>query len=328
MMMEGDDGFKVKVGVIGTGTMGENHVRVYASLSDHCKLEGIYDVNQDRAAEVAKKYEIKYYNDLDKLLQSVDAVSIAVPTEYHYEIGLKCIEHKVHMLMEKPITKTVVEARVLVEMAKKAGVKIQVGHIELYNPTIETLKNILAQEKIIAVDVHRLSPYDRRIKNVDVVHDLMIHDLYILNYLLSDEILLFYALGQIYDNTIKHAMVINEFKHGVIAQLTASFKTEEKIRTIRVITEKAFIHADLLNKTILISRSISFFINKMNSNYNQQNIIEKVMIPQKEPLSAELIDFISSIKNNSEPRITGSDGIRALTITTAISNHILSNRKK
>jgi predicted dehydrogenase len=316
----------VKVGVIGVGAMGENHTRVYSSLSDLCTLEGIYDVSKERGTEIAKKYDTTYYDDLDKLLESVEAVSIAVPTEYHYEMGLKCINHKVHMLMEKPIAQTIGEATALKDKAKEAGVTLQIGHIELYNPTVETLRSILANEKVIAVDVHRLSPFVERIKNVDVVHDLMIHDLYILNYLLSSEIDSFYALGKIYENTIKHAVVISQFKTGVLAQLTASFKTEEKIRTIRVITEKAFIQADLLNKTILISRSTNFYLNNTNSNYNQQNIIEKVMIPQREPLSAQLTDFIRSVKDSKEPFITGEDGIKALSMTTAISEHILNKK--
>ncbi|KGX89269.1 Gfo/Idh/MocA family protein [Pontibacillus marinus] len=317
----------MEVGVIGAGSMGENHIRVYSNLIDHCKLVGIYEVNEERAIEVSKRYGVKHFKSLDQLLQSVEAVSIAVPTEYHYEIGLKCIEHKVHMLIEKPIAKTVAEAEDLEEKAKIAGVKIQVGHVELYNPTVEILKKILVNEKIIAIDVHRLSPFNRRIESVDVVHDLMIHDLYILYHLLSDEIDTFDAIGRFYDNTIKHAIAIATFQKGTIAQLTASFKTEGKIRTIRVITEDAFIQADLLNKTILISRSTSFFVNSFSSNYNQQSIVEKVMIPQKEPLSVELEEFLNNIQNNKDPAITAKDGIKALSMTTAISEKIISKRK-
>ena len=312
----------INVGVIGTGAMGENHVRVYSSLSAHCHLVGIYDKNEERAMTIAHNYRTTYYQDLEELLQSVDAVTISVPTEYHYEIGLLCIKHKVHMLIEKPITSTIEQGELLVNQAKKAGIILQVGHIELYNPTIEVLKNIMINEKIIAVDIHRLSPLSDRLLNVNVVYDLMIHDLYILYDLLGDKIHKLYAFGKIYDDMIRHAMMIAQFEQGVISQLTASFKTEDKVRTIRITTEDAFIQADLINRTILISRATNYFLNPIGTNYKQQNLVEKVMIPPKEALTTQLIDFLKCTKTNTEPKVTGEDGLTFLTITEQISKQI------
>lgn len=307
--------------------MGENHVRVYSSLLEHCQLIGIYDKNVERALAIAKDYGTTYFRDVEDLLQIVDAVTISVPTEYHYEMGLLCIKHNVHMLMEKPITSTVEQARDLINRSKKAGLQLQIGHIELFNPTIEVLKNIVRNEKVIAIDVHRLSPFDNRLVQVNVVHDLMIHDLYILYELLDDKIENLYALGKIFDNKIRHAMMIAQFKKGVISQVTASFKTEDKIRTIRIMAEDAFIQADLLNKTILISRSTNFFLNPIHANYKQQNIIEKVTVPQKEPLNIELLEFLKCVKSNTQPKVTGEDGLAVLAITEQISKQIYKQDK-
>lgn len=313
----------LKVGVIGTGAMGENHVRVYSNLSNHCHLVGIYDSNEIQAKKIAKNYKTTSYQNLEDLLKRVDAVSIAVPTEFHYDIGLLCIKHHVHMLMEKPITSNRKDGQHLVNEARKEGIIIQVGHIELYNPTIEVLKNIIQNENIIAVDIHRLSPLSPRIINANVVQDLMIHDLYILYDLLGDQFTKLYALGKVYNGKIRHAIMIGQFEQGVVSQITASFVTEDKVRTIRITAENAFIQADLINRTILISRATNYYLNPVGTNYKQQNLIEKVMVPPKEALTTQLIDFINCVKTNTKPKVTGEDGLKFLTITEQISKQIL-----
>ncbi|WP_374187743.1 Gfo/Idh/MocA family protein (plasmid) [Priestia aryabhattai] len=308
----------MKVGIIGTGSMGENHVRTYTSLSGYCQLVGIYDSNKKRGLEVANKYQVKQFESITDLLQVVDVVSIAVPTEYHYEIGLACIQHKVHMLMEKPIASTIAEAKILIKKAEEAGVKIQIGHIELYNPIINVLKNILINEQVIAVDVHRMNPYNPRVLKIDVVQDLMIHDMYILNELLNDEVIDFYAMGKTIDDTTKHAIVVAKFSNGIIAQLTASFKCAEKTRMINIVTEKGLIKADLLDKKIEIIRLPECYM-KLGKNYKPQRIIEIIEFPYNEPLKLQLIDFINCVKNDTTPLVTGKDGLKALTICNKVS---------
>lgn len=311
----------MKVGVIGTGSMGENHVRTYASLQDYCELVGIFDNNEKRAQRIAAKYETKMFSTVEDLLEAVDLVTIAVPTKYHYEIGLACIRHNVHMLMEKPIASSVAEARSLLDEANEAGVLIQVGHIELYNPIISMLKNILQYEKVIAFDVHRMNPFDPRLRNVDVVEDLMIHDLYILRELFNDEISDVYAIGKDIEGTQKHAVALLKFESGVIAQLTASFKSEKRIRTIRIITEDSLIIASLLENKLEIIRPLKHYVDKDFSN-NNQKITEYIDIPPIEPLKFQIIDFIECVKNGSIPFVTGEDGIKALTLCNKISAFI------
>ncbi|MFE0625078.1 Gfo/Idh/MocA family protein [Priestia aryabhattai] len=317
----------MKVGVIGTGSMGENHVRTYTSLSRYCQLIGIYDTNKNRGHEIADKYKLNLFDSLTELLQAVDIVSIAVPTEYHYEIGLACIQHKVHMLMEKPIASNSNQAKILIKKANEAGLKIQVGHIELYNPVISIIKNILADEKVIAIDIHRMNPYDPRVSKVDVVHDLMIHDMYILRELLNDEIMDFYAIGKTIDKTSKHALVIAKFTNGIIAQLTASFKSLEKIRTIRIFTEKSLIKGNFLDRKIEIIKLPIHYI-KQGDDYLPERIIETIEIPYNEPLKMQLMDFIDCVKNDTTPRVTGEDGVKALIICNKISSFINNSSRK
>ncbi|MCC2251292.1 MAG: Gfo/Idh/MocA family oxidoreductase [Bacillota bacterium] len=299
----------MRVGVIGTGNMGENHIRTYSSMYHHCQLIGIYDIDETKRNEIAKKYNIKPFPSLDNLLKEVDAVSIAVPTKFHYDIGLKCIDNKVHMLLEKPMTSTVEQAEDLLYKSSKAGVILQVGHIELFNPLIQELLKVLENKKIIGIEFQRMSPYHERIKNIDVVEDLMIHDLYILQEILKEDKLMdVQALGKIIDGTIKHAVVIATSRQEVIVQLTASFKSKSKVRTIQILTEDDFIEVNLLKKEINIRSSILTKTIKVDDSIH--------------PLQVQLTDFINCIKVKREPSVSGNEGIKALLITNQISKEI------
>lgn len=311
----------MKVGVIGTGKMGENHVRTYLSLQDDCSLIGIYDNDRNRSLEIANKYNVKSFPTIDELLENVDAASIAVPTAFHYDVGLACIRKKTHMLMEKPITNTVSEAEDLIEKASIAGVKLQVGHIELFNPLIHILKKELEDECVIGISFLRLNPYDHRIKDVDVVKDLMIHDLYILAELLQDDFAEFYALGNVIDDTTKHATVIIQSSQGVIAELVASFKSKRRMRVIQILTEDKFIKADLLNNTIETTQT-----EVLESNEMPIPVTNTIQLNHRlQPLSIQLSSFINCIKLDKPPFVSGEQGKKALEITSKISDAIYNS---
>lgn len=308
----------MKVGVIGTGKMGENHVRTYLSLQDDCQLVGIYDNDKNRSLEIAKKYNVKSFSSIDELLEKVDAVSIAVPTAFHYDVGLACIRKKIHMLMEKPITNTVSEAEDLIEKASIAGVKLQVGHIELFNPLIHILKKELEDECVIGISFLRLNPYDYRIKDVDVVKDLMIHDLYILAELLQDDFAEFYALGNVIDDTTKYATVIIRSSQGVLAELVASFKSKRRMRVIQILTEDKFIKADLLNNTIETTQT-----EVLESNEMPIPVTNTIKLNHRlQPLSIQLSSFINCIKLDKPAFVSGEQGKKVLEITSKISEAI------
>ncbi|WP_232699359.1 Gfo/Idh/MocA family protein [Brevibacillus daliensis] len=318
----------MKVGVIGTGVMGKHHVRVYSSLHDRCELIGVYDADNNRAQEVASEYGIHAFTKMEELLEKVDAVSIAVPIPAHYEVGMACVTHKVHMLMEKPITETVHEARKLIEAANEANLTLQVGHIELFNPALEVLASVLQKEEIVAIDIHRMSPLEPRIHGIDVVLDSMLHDLYILQSLQKGAIKEMHAVGQMLQGAVKHATALFQFQSGVVAQITASHLTEEKIRSLRIVTRDAFVQADLLEKKIIISRATNFYLGKKSDGYSQQNILEKVIVPVQEPLRVEINHFLSVIEGIEEPFVTGEAGMAALQLATEISNQITGKMSK
>jgi virulence factor len=308
----------MKVGVIGTGNMGENHIRTYLSLTNVCEFIGIYDTDERKKLHIANKYQVKPFASMEELLQTADAVSIAVPTEYHYKVGLACIDHRVHMLMEKPIANTIPEAKELDEKARQANVKLQVGHIELYNPFIQTLANKIEEETILAIDFKRMSPYSNRVESFDVVKDLMIHDLYILHAFLKDSITDFQAFGKVTKNIPKHAAVIVKSKKGAIAQLTASYFAKQKMRTIQILTDKALYEADILNRKIVITQSVNERTSNIPVSVKQVVYVDDSL----QPLKAELIDFIRCTQQDREPFVTAKDGIHGLCLANQISEVI------
>ncbi|WP_226526790.1 Gfo/Idh/MocA family protein [Metabacillus niabensis] len=311
----------MKVGVIGIGNMGEKHVLTYSTLAQYCNLVGVYDNDLKKSTQISKKYNILMFEHVTDLLKEVDAVSIAVPTEFHYEIGLLCIQHKVHILMEKPIAFSIDQAKILKEKADKAGIKFQVGHIELFNPLIQVLKNKMTQAEILAIYMHRMSPYNEKLKNIDVVQDLMIHDLYILEELLDDEITTFFSMGNIIESTPKHAMVLLKSSKEVVAHITASFKAPYKKRMIQIFQENSYIEADLLKNEIKVIKS--------NNEISNTSIIhtETQHVPStSQPLKNQLLSFINCIKNDNDPRVTAIHGIKALEISNAISRSLLKHK--
>lgn len=308
----------MKVGVIGTGHMGENHVRTYLSLNDHCQFIGIYDHDRTKGKQIAEAYQVTQFHTLPDLLQSVDAVSIVVPTEFHYDIGLTCIKNRVHMLMEKPITSTVAQAEDLHKRAKDAGIILQVGHIELFNPFIQLLMQEVEQERIIGVAFQRMSLYDERMQKVDVVKDLMIHDLYILHELLREQMVDIHAIGSVLENTPTHAAAIIHSSSGVTAQLTASFQAKRKKRTIQILTDRTFIEADILNNELKQTYSI-----QEKTSESDIAITKNLQIDHAaQPLTIQLLDFLYRIRSGSAPAVTGMDGADVLRLTNEISETI------
>lgn len=308
----------MKVGVIGTGNMGENHIRTYLSMNNDCQLIGIYDDDEQKMRQTAGQYNVEPFQSVDDLLEAVDAVSIAVPTEFHYVTGLACIRHNVHMLMEKPLTSTVDEADDLIKKASEAGVKLQTGHIELYNPIIQVLTALLKHETINGMTFHRISPADIKLKKIDVVKDLMIHDIYILNEWLRDSALELNAFGKTIQNTPKHAAAVIRSSQGLTAQLTASFMSDRKVRTIQILTENAFIEADILNKKISLTRTFD----EQSGNYPIP-VSQTIRIGDSvQPLYLQLMDFINCIKSGSKPSVSGQDGRQALMTANRITDSI------
>lgn len=312
---------RIKVGVIGTGSMGVNHVRSYASLKHICDLVGLYDTDEKKADDIAQSYGIKSFSSLEEMLQEVDAVNIATPTSTHYDIAVKAVKKGIHILIEKPITSEIEEAEEILSMARDKNLTVQVGHIERFNPAIQALPGILEDENIIALDVQRMGPYDPRISDTDVIQDLMIHDIDVVNSLISGDIVDVQGFGRVVksDDLIDYAVANMLMSNGVIATLTASRVTHKKVRKLSITTMKSYVELDYMQRKVIVTRRGGLV---HDNKYQQENELEEIFSDEEEPLKAQLKHFICAVKNDTRPLINGSDGLEALRLTKKIQNQV------
>jgi len=308
----------VEAGVIGVGHMGENHARVYRHLPQ-AELCGIVDAVPDRAVEVAAEYGTEAV-DVGTLLDRADVVSVAVPTEYHYDTVRECIDAGVDVLVEKPFVDDPENGRALVEFAEDRGVTLQVGHIERFNPAVRALSDIVDDLDIIAVSADRLSPpVDREIDD-SAVMDLMIHDIDILASLVEGGAERIHATGT---REGQYASATIEFESGVVGQLTASRVTQEKVRELTITAESCRVTVDYIGQSIEISRqSTPEYVREDTSiHHHHESIVEQLTVENREPLKHELESFVDAARTGEEPVVTGEDGLEALTLARKIDRH-------
>ena len=294
----------LKVGVIGLGAMGNNHARVYSELPD-AELVGVADLDSELARGIAKKYNTVPFADYKELLrQGLDAVSIAVPTSLHREIAVHVACAGVNILVEKPIADTVEAAREMIKSARDNTVKLMVGHIERFNPIIPILKKEIEGAEVILIEITRIGPFPPRVKDVGIVVDLAVHDIDLIRYLTGSDLKEIYSL--ISKSRSKHedaAIMLFRMANGVIARCTINWLTPFKVREISIATNKKFIRASL------IEQKISEYSTYTESDHY---LVKEFSVPFGEPLKFELEAFIDSVINDTEPPVTGFDGLEAL----------------
>lgn len=321
---------QVRIGVIGTGRMGQNHCRVLSNMR-RTKFVGVCDVNSELGKDVARKHEVSYFRDVDSLLENVDAVTICTPTPEHFDLVMQCLDRNIHVMVEKPFTETLEQARILKDTAaEKNKLALLVGHIEKFNPTYMELRKVLEDLAILAITFNRLSPFQGSNVDVDVVLDLMIHDIGLVVDLFNTEPISMDAYGvSTFSNTIDHGVAILRYDPEPIVSLTASRVTEQKVRCISVTTTMAYVEADLLSKHIAIHRrTLGDYINHKNSvKYRQESLIEQILVPAAEPLFLELQDFVNSVYDGRTPQVTAEDGYNALRLVLRLRDKILETMK-
>lgn len=319
---------QVRIGVIGTGRMGQNHCRVYSNMR-HAKFVGVCDVNGDLGKDAARKFEVSYFRDVESLLENVDAVSICTPTPEHYELVKRCLERNIHVMVEKPFTETLEQAKALREIAEaQKKLIVQVGHIEMFNPTFIELRKVLEGMDVLAMNFNRLSPFQGSNVDVDVVLDLMIHDIGLIVNLFTNEPATMDAHGfSVFSGTIDHGLAVLQYAPAPLVSLTASRITEQKVRAISVTTKEAFVEADLLNKNISVHRrTLGDYVNHKNGvKYRQESLIERIVVPAMEPLYLELQDFVNCVIENKTPQVTAADGYNALRFVLLLRDKILQS---
>ena len=303
--------------MIGVGHLGEYHVQKYKVHSD-VDLVGVVDVDERRVHEIAHRYQTKAYTDHREILRDLDAVSLAVTTEMHFEVAKDVLAEGVHMLIEKPITYDLSEADVLIRMARERHLVLQVGLVERFNPAVIKMMPLLT--KPVFVESHRMNLFTTRGLDVDVVLDLMIHDLDIIIHMIPSEVKEIHAVGMpvITDKTdIANARII--FEDGTAANLTASRVSGKMLRKIRVFQPEAYLSADCGKRRLTV---ISLDSKNKNSHDFPQVNTSKEKYDDSDPLNEEIKAFISAVNNGSEPVVTGEDGRNALRIALNIIHQI------
>lgn len=304
------------VGVIGVGSMGRNHVRVYDSLSS-ADLVGVADADEARATEVGVQYGIESPS-IEDLLTRVEAVSVAVPTEYHAGLVEQCIEADVDVLVEKPFVATPDEGRRLSRKAAAAGVTIQVGHIERFNPAVQALQTFIDDLDVVAIEAHRLGPPVNRQTTDSVIMDLMIHDIDVVLSLLDDQI---ESVDVMSTAAEQYASAQLRFANDVNVSLTASRVTQRKIRQLRVTATDCLVELDYINQSIDIFRhSNPEFSDDRDGDltFRHENVIERPRIRSAEPLKEELASFVESVVEGREPLVTAGAATDVLELTQLI----------
>ncbi len=310
---------KTRIAVIGVGYLGKFHADKYAQHPD-VELIAVCDVNQDTANAIAKKHKIKAVSDYRELLGLVDAVSIAVPTIMHHEIGKIFLENNVHVLIEKPITQTVAEASELIEIAKRNNLVFQVGHLERFNSATLALDGYLDDPRFI--ESNRLAPFNPRGTDVNVVLDLMIHDIDIIQSIIKSPIKHIDAHGApILSEYIDIANARITFENGCVANVTASrisFKTERKTR---IFQPNSYISIDFQNKKFAVfNKGEGEMFPGIPEINRKETVFEK-----SDSLLLEIKAFIHAVQTGTTPPVTGEDGRAALATAQEISRMIRAN---
>lgn len=309
----------VRVGVIGVGHLGQHHARNYGAIPG-CTLVGVVDVDRKAATRVASSYRTQAFFDHRYLIGQVDAVSIVVPTVYHYATAKDFLENGIHVLVEKPITDDVAKARELIELARDKNLILQVGHIERFNVAVQKLNEILDRPGFI--ECHRLGPYEPRVKDVGVVLDLMIHDIDIVLQLVKSPIVSIDAVGvPILSPREDIANARITFENGCQANLTVSRVTPNKLRKIRLFQANAYISLDYANQNMEVYTREEIE-NAAPGEPKAQIVRRKIRLKKEEPLRAELTHFVDCVRKGEEPQVTGEHGHNALQVAVKVTEII------
>ena len=317
----------VRIGVIGVGHLGRYHTQKYSTLPS-VRLAGVYDTDSQRAAEIANECQSKTFSELDAILNEVDAVSLAVPTDRHYKIAEQVLAHDVHCLIEKPITQTCEEADRLIQMAEQKKLVLQVGHTERFNPAMQSLQSFDLNPRFI--ESHRLAQFNPRGTEVSVILDLMIHDIDIVLKLIKEKVSSINATGvSVVSDTADIANARIHFTNGSVANLTASRISQKTMRKMRLFQKDTYLTVDFSEKQAEVYRlnekidasDINIaeigHAEKKKSVYYHQPVIQK-----KDALQEEINAFVAAIQGEPSIGVTGQEGREALSVALEILKHM------
>ena len=324
---------KVRIGVVGTGHLGNLHTKMLAQISN-VDLVGVFDADAAKAQKVASEHGTKAYTSLEGLLRDIQAVSVATSTTTHYDVAYQALERGLHAFIEKPITETIEQAKRLVALAEEKNVFIQVGHIERFNPAILALE----QYKIrpLFIESHRLAQFNPRGSDVAVVLDLMIHDIDLILSLVKSRVVRVDANGvSVVSGSEDIANARLQFENGCVANVTASRISQNKMRKMRLFQNDAYISIDFSQGLSEVFRLVdegdpnvkpTMMLGKIDQGTRKRVIVyEQPEVKEVNALKYELELFAKSVQDGTEPPVTGQDGLQALEVAQEILKEIAAN---
>jgi UDP-N-acetylglucosamine 3-dehydrogenase len=299
-------GNPLKIGVVGIGVMGSNHARVLSEMAG-VELVGVVDPDCKQREFVARTLGCAEFANLEAMVDAgVDAVTIAAPTHLHHDIALTCIARGLHVMVEKPIAPTVEEGRAIVAAARRAGVTLMIGHVERFNPAVESIKRAIKDQDILSIAITRVGPFPPRMSNVGVVIDLAVHDIDLIRWFTDSEIVeiqpqLSSAVAE------REDIALLQFRtaSGVLAHINTNWLTPFKARTIHVATRDKYLIGDLL--TLQVTECFGF---QPDGSYSMRHL----SVGYSEPLRAELRAFVDAIRTGRAPVVTGEEGVASLEV--------------
>lgn len=304
----------VRIAVIGVGALGKHHARILAELPD-VELAGIVDINEQRAREIAGLVNAPWVTRAAEMLGRVDAVTIAVPTESHLDVAMPFLQRGTAVLVEKPLARDLGEAQEMLDAAAASGAVFGVGHTERYNPAVAAVRPLLDHPRFI--EVHRLGTFPDRSLDIDVVFDLMIHDLDVVLSIVPSEVVAVDAVGvAVLTPKPDIANARLTFASGCIANITASRISRDRVRKIRIFQRDAYLSVDYAAQEVERWRLVK--------GDGARPVIDggKLEVAHEEPLKRELMDFVAAVREKRAPGVTGADGMRALQLAQRITECI------
>ncbi len=330
---------KVKVGVIGVGHLGKHHARVYSQIPE-AQLIGIHDTDSGKAQKVAAEFNTRYFDDLNDFLKAIDAVSLVVPTTFHYSLACDVLGCGKNLLVEKPIAETVKQAEELVSLARTKKLILQVGHIERFNPAFKAIESLELEPRF--VESHRLAQFNPRGTDVAVILDLMIHDLDLILSLVKSEVRRIDAAAvSVISDSEDIANARLTFANGCVANITSSRISARPLRKMRLFQKNSYVSLDFLERSVEIYRLVD--TNSVSEGEKEQKtvvgnlptgevgktiIYEKPEIEKGDMLTSEIESFLDAVKNRAKPKVSGEDGKRALEVALEIVNKAKEHRER
>lgn len=310
---------KTRVAVVGCGEFGRNHARVYQEM-DNVELAGVFDQNAERARQIAQEFQTRAFETIGALRGVVDAASVAVPTGAHRDVGCELMEMGIDVLVEKPMTRTLGEADELIATAKSEGRILQVGHVERFNPAVLAVEPIV--NRPLFFEVHRLGVFTARSLDIDVIYDLMIHDLDILLALVKEPVEEVKAVGiPVLTNKVDIAHARLEFAGGAVANVTSSRVSTERVRKMRFFQQHEYISMDYARRDALR-------IGVKRPGPQPEFGFEKLPAPAVEPLRGELEAFVDAVKTRVAPKTNGAAGRAALELADRVMESIREHQER